>query len=342
MHIWVLLSSNPADDDYKAIDKIIADLREEWASAQPCGDDAKDDSDLTMSGSAWIESGIMFRGMSTHFLGLENNGGGGPRRLNLVGPDENAVYVGAGIELHAKFGPSWDIFVGGFRARSDHNSLALDPLDGTGERLLLPGVGEGPNPSGFFQDNEIAGELIYRGQYRFNKYHIGVGKRISLGHVSLRPTVGFEFTEFNFNESLKGQLQTLNRYFFYDTRIQNEVKTPFVGLEARFRPHECPIEYFLAARYGFSFNHADGTDSLMVEGFDRGQTMLWKKFETNDIQAKYGFTINPDGRISATIQGRWERIENLPRITRPGTEPSKLNLEESDTFTGGVSLSVSF
>ncbi len=311
---------------------------------------------------------IKLKGVSG-FGGTE--AGGANRQLGVIKPDSKGNIFGISSQLRIPLGyipnlpnmpnvwfPNisnaefWDLALS-----LEHMKVNLTGVEPTfnvgGQDFLLPGVGTGPNAAGFVipAPNGDVTNIMYDADHEFGSYDLGFGRNILLpskNNVKVRPFGGLRYGHSKSHETFSGITNAATLPFSYDTKVKNKFLAPFAGVELTARPPSinelfgAPIEFSSTLRYAYAFNDAEGDDTLTVQGFVPATAMMENNDGTHDFKARVGFTINPDGPFSVAVGGNFERVGNVPEVTRDGTDLSQLRLGDADVWTGDVRFILKF
>ena len=341
------------------IDDEIDRLDGQWNNTFPCGLRPRDNP------YALNIIGLMGRLHLTNgpaFLGREN--GGVIRTLQFVRPESSGSFSGVGAEMRYTMGRlpnwanmanvanmgrtrrsgTWDFFAGFNQSRGVIDDNFRNIRTG-GDILLIPGVGSGPNGAGFALAfgggaNTIT-RATYDSEYEWDRYWLGFGRTTSRNGVRLRTFGGIEYGRMDTHQRFGGSIPGFARDFQYNTSVTSDIYSPLVGVEAGYRPSftlDLPVsaEVFGKATYKLGYNRADGHDSLAFTGFNTQTIDIDENKFTHNLGIETGVTINPDEPFNFTFSGGYQRMGNMPTVTRNGQGPSNLKFEDSNSWTLGV------
>lgn len=351
-----LAEDAPSMNGADAADESIDELEAAWRKAK-CPEISQYDYQLNFWG---LGGRLTFNGLPG-FFGTEN-GGGGNRILGVINPSDSGTYQEIGGEVRIELPnlpppnmmpnnirpvrQKWDFHTGFNVARADFRD-SQDQFDPGAQTLLIPGTGVGPNAAGFSiaAPNGLVNNIHYDYEYRRTSYRAGLGHSFVTpnvkNRVEVRTFAGLEYSRAKVSEIFTASVPNVVIDVAYDTSSENIAWSPYFGIEGSIRPQW--LKDFTGSnvalnggfRYAYNFNDADGRDYLTVTGQNTSPADLDEGRNTHSFGASVGFTVNPDGPVSFTLGGGYERIGNAMKVTRNGQSPTNLSFDEADVWKVG-------
>lgn len=303
------------DPDHEDADTISGMIRDLQAKLLAC---KKKREEKAIKIAMGVFAGVM-RNLGIHgYLGAEQAGVPASRELGVVDQSSQASIVGVEATVKVLLDAAKDVlkkaeekrsssstadfFLGVQQAKAD-NSQGLSDFSTSGRNLLLPGVGAGPNPTGFTigAANSDVTNISFIGEHSFFAYEFGFGNTFHFPQsgATVRPFVGAEYGRSNSNMVFSGTTNAGGTNFAYRTDVDNQYIAPIIGVEASMPSRiltnflGVPTDIEGTARYAHAFNHAEGSDTLEVTGFTPGTTDLTQSQNTSDVKAGVVITVHP-------------------------------------------------
>ncbi|MEP1209284.1 MAG: hypothetical protein ABJM29_05700 [Rhizobiaceae bacterium] len=365
------------------IKELSDDLKERWK--ENC-DHSNSDSITDVVGpkaevSVRVFTGFMELLNAPGFLGSEVAGDATTRELGVVdGEDSGDV---SGFELEVKitpgafpFGPPsfanpsedpilkpradpirnpWHFSVTARQESVEFEKMLEDYDQQVGRVTLLPGVGVGPNASGFVIPDGYGDvtEINYDGDYDSKSFRVGAGFSWDFPDPDINVFLngGAEVGSDDVETRFSGVTNSGTLPFSYDTEYENEwlAMSMFFKVEKNLGLSEDVLaKVSVNASYSRRFNDASGYDTLEVLGFEPGMADLSNNDSTDGygLGAEIELDLTPfleldnksAGKAFFRIGGSYERVGNIGVVTRDGENPSMLEFEDADKVTGHAAL----
>lgn len=247
-------------------------------------------------------------------------------------------------ELDRIFGASDGVVlrIGAARSSADVSSEFTN-IDPAGNTLLIPGPQGGA--SGFALPSagglNVVSQADFSAEYDWTNVYGEMSMPIVDEAFIFIPSVGVDYTRTDFDARFEGSIPGFARDFAYDTNVDVDAISPTASLEVvrDFGGYSLRAGGLVAV----NFNDADGRDRLSFTGFPDSEA----KLENDDTTVSgriwagvtYGTVASP---FKLSLDLAWIHTGNVPDITRDGTNPSRLDLDNADAIVGALSANISF
>lgn len=247
-------------------------------------------------------------------------------------------------ELDRIFGASDGVVlrIGAARSSADVSSEFTN-IDPDGNTLLIPGPQGGA--SGFALPSaggaNVVSQADFSAEYDWTQVYSEIDIPIVDEAFIFIPSFGVEYVRTDFDVSFDGSIPGFARDFAYDTNVDVDAISPTASLEVvrDFGGYSLRAGGLVAV----NFNDADGRDRLSFTGFPDSEA----KLENDDTTVSgriwagvtYGTVASP---FKLSLDLAWIHTGNVPDITRDGTNPSRLDLDNADAIVGALSANISF
>lgn len=275
----------------------------------------------------------------------------GTERFGFAPTDESAEYSGAGVSLLYNLDDTPYIGAGSavFASLDVGNTIdrkQFGVLNPGSLSLLIPGVGVGPNGQGFElpPPNNPTANTFYREDTDHIAFDIGLQKslRTKNERLNITPFAGVQYRRFKSKTQFFGEVPLFLSRFEYNTDIEVESWSPFIGTQAEYAITPS-ISLLGSARYLYDFNFGDGRDNLFFTGFGT-QSVNMKNdggSHSAEVQAGISFALSRNSDLS--FIANYSSRGNLAIMeTRTGTRPSDFEYERGEIVAGQARLTLAF
>lgn len=285
------------------------------------------------------------------FLGTEN--AGLDRRLGIVETDDDDRIVGASVS--GAFWTGWTLgkypiglYFSAYRATADIGQ-EFETIDPNGLDLLIPGPeggASGFNLTGVGNLNGVT-NAMYHADYDWHGFRSKIRTRIPVGSSQdtyIAPYIGVSYGGLETDFRFMGMIPGFARDFDYRTDVDVDTISPIVGFGAfgKLGGSLDWIGWRLNARASADFNDAEGRDTLSFTGFPDSSVALENDDTTFGYSIGAGLTFGVDSPFHAGLGLTYMRTDNVPVVTRDGTNPSRLELEEAESVQYRFSVGFRF
>lgn len=339
----IVVDTDKQDED--AIDAYSAKLRAQWAAK--CGN-----KEATNSGTSFTAGGSLSVGQLSlpqqTFLGFEAIGTL-IQTLGVVSFEEDARVTAGSFDGSAHFADA-DVFGSngiwtalGYVRTTANASARVTNIDPAGDRLLIPGPLGGP--SGFSLVSagglNVVTQADYEAHYEWDSFYAKAGLPFDCGPWLFMPFFGAAYTDQEQTSSFSGNIPGFGRNFAYNTMVDVETISPFVGFDAV--RHFNGVSIHGGGLVSADFNDADGYDRLSFTGVADSQAMISQDDTSLGGRAWAGVTFGtPQSPFKLSLDASYVYVDNIPVITRDGTNPSSLDFESADGVLGTIRATFRF
>jgi len=343
--IMAMLSTDTGREDEKAIDSYSRYIREQWK--EKCGS-----KEANNSGTSFTAGGSLSVGQLSlpqqRFLGFEALGTL-IQTLGVASFEEDARVTAGSFDGSAHFSDA-DVFgskgiwaaLGYVRTTANASARATN-IDPNGDRLLIPGPLGGA--SGFSLVSagglNVVTQADYEAHYEWDSFYAKVGLPFDCGPWLFMPFFGAAYSDQAQTSSFSGNIPGFGRNFAYNTQVDVETISPFIGFDAV--RHFNGISVHGGGLLSADFNDADGWDRLSFTGVANSQASLSGDDTSLGGRAWAGITFGtPQSPFKLSLDASYVYVDNIPVITRDGTNPSSLGFESADGVLGTIRATFRF
>lgn len=333
------------EEDEDAIDAYSAKRRAEWKAK--C---AK--RETTNSGTSFTAGGSLSVGQLSlpqqQFLAFEAIGTL-IQSFGIVNIEEEARATAGSFDGSAHFADA-DIFGSnglwtaiGYVRTTANASASVVNIDPNGDRLLIPGPLGGA--SGFSLASagglNVVTQADYEAHYEWDSFYAKVGLPFVCEEWLFMPFFGAAYTDQEQTSSFSGNIPGFGRNFAYNTQVDVETISPFIGFDAV--RHFNGVSVHGGGLLSADFNDADGWDRLSFTGVANSQASLSGDNTSLGGRAWAGITFGtPQSPFKLSLDASYVYVDNIPVITRDGTNPSSLGFESADGVLGTIRATFRF
>jgi hypothetical protein len=332
-------------EDEKAIDAYSRYIRGQWE--EKCGN-----KEVSKSGNSFTAGGSLSVGQLSlpqqRFLGFEALGTL-IQTLGVASFEEDARVTAGSFDGSAHFADA-DVFGSngiwtalGYVRTTANASARVTNIDPAGDRLLIPGPLGGP--SGFSLVSagglNVVTQADYEAHYEWDSFYAKAGLPFDCGPWLFMPFFGAAYTDQEQTSSFSGNIPGFGRNFAYNTMVDVETISPFVGFDAV--RHFNGVSIHGGGLVSADFNDADGYDRLSFTGVADSQAMISQDDTSLGGRAWAGVTFGtPQSPFKLSLDASYVYVDNIPVITRDGTNPSSLGFESADGVLGTIRATFRF
>ncbi|WOF75017.1 hypothetical protein QMT40_002679 [Parvibaculaceae bacterium PLY_AMNH_Bact1] len=252
--------------------------------------------------------------------------------------DGSAHFADAGI-----FGSKGIWTALGYVRTTANASASVANIDPNGDRLLIPGPLGGA--SGFSLASagglNVVTQADYEAHYEWNSFYAKAGLPFDCGEWLFMPFFGAAYTDQEQTSSFSGSVPGFGRNFAYNTQVDVETISPFVGFDAV--RHFDGVSLHGGGLLSADFNDADGWDRLSFTGVADSQASLSGDDTSLGGRAWAGITFGvPESPFKVSLDASYVYVDNIPVITRDGTNPSSLGFDSADGVLGTIRATFRF
>lgn len=333
------------EEDEDAIDAYSAKRRAEWKAK--C---AK--RETTNSGTSFTAGGSLSVGQLSlpqqQFLAFEAIGTL-IQSFGIVNIEEEARATAGSFDGSAHFADA-DIFGSnglwtaiGYVRTTANASASVVNIDPNGDRLLIPGPLGGA--SGFSLASagglNVVTQADYEAHYEWDSFYAKVGLPFVCEEWLFMPFFGAAYTDQEQTSSFSGNIPGFGRNFAYNTQVDVETISPFIGFDAV--RHFNGVSVHGGGLLSADFNDADGWDRLSFTGVANSQASLSGDDTSLGGRTWAGITFGtPQSPFKLSLDASYVYVDNIPVITRDGTNPSSLGFESADGVLGTIRATFRF
>ncbi len=269
--------------------------------------------------------------------------------LNVANVEEDARATAGSFDGSAHFANasllgSKGIWTGvGYIRTTANASTSLVNIDPAGSRLLIPGPLGGA--SGFSLASAGGLNLVtqadYEAHYEWDSFFAKAGLPFDCGPWLFMPFFGVAYTDQEQTSRFSGSIPGFARNFAYNTMVDVETISPLVGVDAvrHFEGFSLHGGGLLSA----DFNDAHGYDRLSFTGVADSQAPLDRDDASLGGRAWAGITFGaPQSPFKLSLDASYVYVDNIPVVTRDGTNPSSLGFESADGVLGTIRATFRF
>lgn len=333
------------EEDEDAIDAYSAKRRTEWKAK--CGK-----REATNSGTSFTAGGSLSVGQLSlpqqAFLGYEALGTL-IQTLGVVNTEEDARVTAGSFDGSAHFADAdvlgsnglWTAL--GYVRTTANASIRVTNIDPAGSRLLIPGPLGGA--SGFSLASagglNVVTQADYEAHYEWDSFYAKAGLPFDCGEWLFMPFFGAAYTDQEQTSSFSGAIPGFGRNFAYNTMVDVETISPFVGFDAV--RHFNGVSIHGGGMVSADFNDANGYDRLSFTGVADSQAMISQDDTSLGGRAWAGVTFGtPQSPFKLSLDASYVYVDNIPVVTRDGTNPSSLAFESADGILGTIRATFRF
>ncbi len=333
------------EEDEDAIDAYTAKLRAQWAAK--CGN-----REAANAGTSFTAGGSLSVGQLSlpqqSFLGFEALVTL-VQTLGVASFEEEARVTAGSFDGSAHFADA-DIFgsngiwaaLGYVRTTANASASAVN-IDPNGDRLLIPGPLGGA--SGFSLVSagglNVVTQADYEAHYEWDSFYAKAGLPFVCEEWLFMPFFGAAYTNQEQTSSFSGNIPGFGRNFAYNTQVDVETISPFIGFDAV--RHFNGVSVHGGGLLSADFNDADGWDRLSFTGAANSQASLSGDDTSLGGRAWAGITFGtPQSPFKLSLDASYVYVDNIPVITRDGTNPSSLGFESADGVLGTIRATFRF
>lgn len=340
------VSADTGREDEKAIDSYSRFIRGKWKTE--CGNREE----ASNSGTSFTAGGGLSVGQlnlpQQRFLGFEALGTL-IQTLGVVQIEEEARATAGSFEATAHFADA-DVFgsngiwtgIGYIRTTANASGSQTN-IDPNGDRLLIPGPLGGA--SGFSLVSagglNVVTQADYEAHYEWDSFYAKTGLIFDCGDWLFMPFIGVAYTDQEQTSRFSGNIPGFGRNFAYNTMVDVETISTLVGFDAV--RHFDGVSIHGGGLLSADFNDADGWDRLSFTGVADSQASLSGDDTSLGGRAWAGITFGtPESPFKLSLDASYVYVDNIPVITRDGTNPSSLGFDSSDAILGTIRTTFKF
>jgi len=292
-----------------------------------------------------------FQPATASYLGTQI--GAGPNIFNFVKIDDRQDFKSTNLNIHynlpnqnfCKSFTDLKLFGGVEKSRAD-DGRRFNRLDPNGDNLLIPGVGVGPNGVGFLlpgANNQIVNG-IYDTEFDYYKVMLGLSAIYKTQNHNLKiiPSIGIDYQHSETKNNFGGNIPFFVRQFSYNTTTKVKTISPTIGVDLSYRINSM-ISFFSGAQYAYNLNKGRGLDNLSFTGFGTQTAVMRNNKNTNSFGLKAGFDINLKLPVTFSIEGRYQRLGNVPVMNvRDSISISSFSYDDADILSGSLRATYKF
>jgi hypothetical protein len=339
----IVVDTDKEDED--AIDAYSAQLRRQWAAK--CGN-----KETGKSGNSFTAGGSLSVGQLSlpqqRFLGFEALGTL-VQTLGVASFEEDARLTAGSFDGSAHFANADFLGSNGLWAaigyvRTTANAAArATNIDPAGSRLLIPGPLGGP--SGFSLASagglNVVTQADYEVDHEWDSFYAKMGLPFDCGPWLFMPFFGAAYTDQEQTSSFSGSIPGFGRNFAYNTMVDVETISPFVGFDAI--RHFNGVSIHGGGLLSADINDAHGYDRLSFTGVADSQAMLNQDDTSLGGRAWAGITFGtPQSPFKLSLDASYVYVDNIPVVNRDGANPSSLGFESADGVLGTIRATFRF
>ncbi len=269
--------------------------------------------------------------------------------LNVANVEEEARATAGSFDGSAHFSNtslfgSNGVWAGvGYIRTTANASTRLMNIDPAGSRLLIPGPLGGA--SGFSLASAGGLNLVtqadYEAQYEWDSFYAKAGLPFDCGPWVFMPFFGVAYTDQEQTSRFSGSIPGFARTFAYNTMVDVETISPLVGFDAI--RHFPGFSLHSGGLLSADFNDAHGYDRLSFTGIADSQAPLDQDDTSLGGRAWAGITFGaPQSPFKLSLDASYVYVDNIPVVTRDGTNPSSLGFESADGVLGSIRATFRF
>lgn len=343
--LMAVMSTDTGKDDEKAIDGYSRYIRAEWEDK--CAKRLAESTATSFTAGGSLSVGQLNLPQQT-FLGFEALGTL-IQTLGVASIEEDARAISGSFDGSAHFADA-DVFGSngiwtalGYSRTTANASTRVTNIDPAGDRLLIPGPLGGA--SGFSLVSagglNVVTQADYEANYEWDSFYAKAGLPFVCEEWLFMPFFGAAYTDQAQTSSFSGNIPGFGRNFAYNTQVDVETISPFIGFDAV--RHFNGISVHGGGLLSADFNDADGWDRLSFTGVANSQTSLSGDDTSLGGRAWAGITFGtPQSPFKLSLDASYVYVDNIPVVTRDGTNPSSLGFESADGVLGTIRATFRF
>ncbi len=339
----IVVDTDKEDED--AIDDYAKQLTDQWNAK--CGRREANNSGTTFTAGGSLSVGQLSLPQQ-QFLAFEAIGTL-IQSFGIVNIEEEARATAGSFDGSAHFADA-DIFGSngiwaaiGYVRTTANASTRVTNIDPAGDRLLIPGPLGGA--SGFSLASagglNVVTQADYEAHYEWDSFYAKAGLPFDCGPWLFMPFFGAAYTDQEQTSSFSGSIPGFGRNFAYNTMVDVETISPFVGFDAV--RHFNGVSLHGGGLVSADFNDATGYDRLSFTAVADSQAPLSGDDTSLGGRAWAGVTFGaPQSPFKLSLDASYVYVDNIPVITRDGTNPSSLGFESADGVLGTIRATFRF
>ncbi|MCR9241829.1 MAG: hypothetical protein NXH87_10655 [Rhodobiaceae bacterium] len=343
--LMAVMSTDTGKDDEKAIDGYSRYIRAEWVDK--CAKRVAESTATSFTAGGSLSVGQLSLPQQA-FLGFEALGTL-IQTLGVASIEEDARAISGSFDGSAHFADA-DVFGSngiwtalGYSRTTANASTRVTNIDPAGDRLLIPGPLGGA--SGFSLVSagglNVVTQADYEANYEWDSFYAKAGLPFVCEEWLFMPFFGAAYTDQAQTSSFSGNIPGFGRNFAYNTQVDVETISPFIGFDAV--RHFNRISVHGGGLLSADFNDADGWDRLSFTGVANSQASLSGDDTSLGGRAWAGITFGtPQSPFKLSLDASYVYVDNIPVITRDGTNPSSLGFESADGVLGTIRATFRF
>jgi len=343
--LMAVISTDTGKDDEKAIDGYSRYIRGEWEDK--CAKRVAESTGTSFTAGGSLSVGQLSLPQQA-FLGFEALGTL-IQTLGVASVEEDARVTAGSFDGSAHFADA-DVFGSngiwaalGYVRTTANASASQTNIDPNGDTLLIPGPLGGA--SGFSLVSagglNVVTQADYEAHYEWDSFYAKAGLPFDCGEWLFMPFFGAAYTDQQQTSSFSGNIPGFGRNFAYNTNVDVETISPFIGFDAV--RHFNGVSIHGGGLLSADFNDADGWDRLSFTGVADSQTSLSGDDTSLGGRAWAGVTFGtPQSPFKLSLDASYVYVDNIPVITRDGTNPSSLGFESADGVLGTIRATFRF
>jgi len=340
---YIVVDTDKQDED--AIDAYVNQLTAKWNKHCHKNEASKSGTSFTAGGSLSVGQLSL---PQQAFLGIEALGSL-IQTLGVASFEEDARVTAGSFDGTAHFADK-DIFGSkgiwtsvGYNRTTANASAGVTNLDPAGDRLLIPGPLGGA--SGFSLASagglNVVTQADYEAHYEWDSFYAKAGLPFDCGPWLFMPFFGAAYTDQEQTTRFAGNIPGFGRNFAYNTQVDVETISPFIGFDAV--RHFNGVSIHGGGLVSADFNDADGWDRLTFTGVADSQATISQDDTSLGGRAWAGITFGtPQSPFKLSLDASYVYVDNIPVVTRDGTNPSSLSFESADGVLGTIRATFRF
>ncbi len=334
-----------ATEDLDAINDLTSDLQAQWIAK--CRNQRADNSDTSFTAGGSLSVGQLSLPQQ-RFLGFEALGTL-IQTLGVASFEEDARVTAGSFDGSAHFADAglfgsnglWTAI--GYVRTTANASAGVINIDPAGSRLLIPGPLGGA--SGFSLASAGGLNLVtladYEAHYEWDSFYAKAGLPFDCGPWLFMPFLGVAYTDQEQTSRFSGSIPGFARNFAYNTMVDVETISPLAGFDAV--RHFDSFSLHGGGLLSADFNDAQGYDRLSFTGVADSQAPLNQDDTSLGGRAWAGITFGtPKSPFKLSLDASYVYVDNIPVVTRDGTNPSSLGFESADGILGTIRATFRF
>lgn len=339
----IVVNTDKQDED--AIDAYTSKLRAQWKAK--CGNEEANNSGTSFTAGGSLSVGQLSLPQQ-QFLAFEAIGTL-IQSFGIVNIEEDARATAGSFDGSAHFADA-DIFGSngiwtaiGYVRTTANASASRTNIDPNGDTLLIPGPLGGA--SGFSLVSagglNVVTQADYEVHYEWDSFYAKAGLPFDCGPWLFMPFFGAAYTDQEQTSSFSGNIPGFGRNFAYNTMVDVETISPLVGFDAV--RHFNGVSIHGGGLLSADFNDAEAYDRLSFTGVADSQAMISQDDTSLGGRAWAGITFGtPQSPFKLSLDASYVYVDNIPVITRDGTNPSSLGFDSADGVLGTIRATFRF